>query len=58
MEREGLFPAKWTAEAINTITGGNKYVPGILSPTANQIDYLGSGDRWSRTRGKQAERSA
>lgn len=33
-------PSKWIAEAINTITGGNKYVPGIASPTADQIDYL------------------
>lgn len=28
------------AEAINTISGGNKYVPGLASPTADQIDYL------------------
>jgi conjugative element/phage-associated large polyvalent protein/ADP-ribosyltransferase-like protein len=33
-------PAKWIAEAINTISGGNKYVPGMFSPTADQIDYL------------------
>jgi hypothetical protein len=33
-------PAKWIAEAINTISGGNKYVPGVASPTADQIDYL------------------
>lgn len=33
-------PAKWIAEAINTISGGNKYVPGVFSPTADQIDYL------------------
>lgn len=33
-------PAKWIAEAINTISGGNKYVPGMASPTADQIDYL------------------
>ncbi|SET70209.1 hypothetical protein SAMN05216412_11346 [Nitrosospira multiformis] len=30
----------WIAEAINIITSGNKYVPGILNPTADQIDYL------------------
>jgi hypothetical protein len=33
-------PAKWIAEAINMISGGNKYVPGMFSPTADQIDYL------------------
>lgn len=33
-------PAKWIAEAINALSGGNKYVPGMLSPTADQIDYL------------------
>ena len=33
-------PSKWIAEVINTISGGNKYVPGITSPTADQIDYL------------------
>lgn len=33
-------PAKWIAEAINTISGGNKYVAGTVSPTADQIDYL------------------
>lgn len=33
-------PSKWIAEAINTISGGNKYVPGVMSPTADQIDYL------------------
>lgn len=33
-------PSKWIAEAINTMSGGNKYVPGIASPTADQIDYL------------------
>ena len=34
------LPSKWIAEAINTISGGNKYVPGVFSPTADQIDYL------------------
>ena len=33
-------PAKWLAEVINTLSGGNKYVPGVMSPTADQIDYL------------------
>lgn len=33
-------PAKWLAEAINLITGGNDYVAGVLSPTPDQIDYL------------------
>lgn len=33
-------PAKWIGEAINTLSGGNKYVPGVASPTADQIDYL------------------
>jgi len=34
------LPSKWIAEAINAISGGNKYVPGVFSPTADQIDYL------------------
>lgn len=34
------LPSKWIAEAINTISGGNKYAPGVFSPTADQIDYL------------------
>jgi hypothetical protein len=33
-------PAKWLAEAINWVTGGNDYVAGVLSPTPDQIDYL------------------
>jgi len=33
-------PAKWIAEAINLITGGNDYVAGVMSPTPDQIDYL------------------
>ena len=33
-------PAKWLAEAINWVTGGNEYVAGVLSPTPDQIDYL------------------
>lgn len=33
-------PVKWIAEAVNTLSDGNKYVPGIASPTADQIDYL------------------
>ena len=33
-------PAKWLAEAINWVSGGNDYVAGVLSPTPDQIDYL------------------
>jgi len=33
-------PAKWIAEAINTLSGGTKYKQGIASPTADQIEYL------------------
>ena len=33
-------PAKWIAEAINLITGGNEYVAGVMSPTPDQVDYL------------------
>ena len=33
-------PSKWLSEAINTLSGGTKYTPGSLSPTADQIDYL------------------
>ena len=33
-------PSKWLAEAINTLSGGTKYTPGAMSPTADQIDYL------------------
>lgn len=33
-------PAKWLAEAINWVTGGNDYVAGVMSPTPDQIDYL------------------
>ncbi|MDN5936050.1 MAG: hypothetical protein L0H75_07710 [Nitrosospira sp.] len=33
-------PSKWIAETINALSGGDKYVPGVLSPTADQIDYL------------------
>ena len=28
------------SEAINTLSGGNKYVAGVFSPTPDQIDYL------------------
>ena len=34
------FYARWTAEAINTLTGGTDYQPGKASPTPDQIDYL------------------
>ena len=33
-------PGKLVAEAINTMSGGTKYVAGSLSPTPDQIDYL------------------
>lgn len=33
-------PARWVAEALNTLTGGTALTPGILSPTPDQIDYL------------------
>jgi len=33
-------PGKLIAEAINAMSGGNKYVAGSLSPTPDQIDYL------------------
>lgn len=32
--------SKMAAEAINSLTGGNAYVAGALSPTPDQIDYL------------------
>lgn len=32
--------AKLASEAINTATGGNEYVAGVMSPTPDQIDYL------------------
>ena len=32
--------SKFLAEAINTLTGGNQYVAGVISPTPDQIDYL------------------
>lgn len=32
--------SKLLSEAINTLTGGNEYVSGVLSPTPDQIDYL------------------
>jgi hypothetical protein len=31
---------KIIAEAINSITGGNAYLAGVLSPTPDQVDYL------------------
>jgi len=33
-------PSKLIAEAINTMSGGDRYVAGSLSPTPDQIDYL------------------
>lgn len=32
--------SKVLAEGINNLSGGNKYVAGVLSPTPDQIDYL------------------
>lgn len=32
--------SKMLAEAINTVSGGNKYVAGVFSPSPDQIDYL------------------
>jgi hypothetical protein len=32
--------AKTVSEAVNTLSGGNKYVAGVFSPTPDQIDYL------------------
>lgn len=32
--------AKLLSEGINTLSGGNKYVAGVFSPTPDQIDYL------------------
>jgi predicted GNAT family acetyltransferase len=32
--------AKFLSEGINTLSGGNKYVAGVFSPTPDQIDYL------------------
>jgi hypothetical protein len=32
--------ARLMSEGINTLTGGNKYVAGVFSPTPDQIDYL------------------
>lgn len=32
--------SKTIAEGVNYVTGGDKYKPGVLSPTADQIDYL------------------
>lgn len=43
------------SEAINTLSGGNKYVAGAFSPTPDQIDYLlgqltgGVGREYSKT---------
>jgi Large polyvalent protein associated domain 38 len=31
---------KWLSEVINTLTGGDDYKPGKVSPTPDQIDYL------------------
>ena len=33
-------PAKWAAKAANTLTGGTDYIPGLWSPTPDQIDYV------------------
>ena len=33
-------PSRWLAEAINKITGGTDYRPGMWSPTPDQLDYV------------------
>ena len=35
-------PARWISEAINYVTGGDQYTRGKISPTPDQIDYLGA----------------
>lgn len=32
--------SKFLSEAINTLSGGNKYVAGVFSPSPDQIEYL------------------
>lgn len=32
--------SKWLARDINALTGGTDYVPGTVSPTPDQLDYL------------------
>ena len=34
------WPSEMVSKALNLLTGGNEYVPGMLSPTPDQIDYL------------------
>lgn len=34
------WPSEMVSRALNLLTGGNEYVPGMLSPTPDQIDYL------------------
>lgn len=34
------YPSKIISEAINFMSGGDKYKAGVLSPTPDQIDYL------------------
>lgn len=34
------LPSKLLAEGVNKVTGGTDYIPGLLSPTPDQIDYL------------------
>jgi len=34
------MPSRWVAEAINTLSGGDKYKQGMVSPTPDQLDYL------------------
>jgi hypothetical protein len=31
----------WIAEALNTLSGGTDFKPGAISPTPDQLDYLG-----------------
>ncbi len=34
------WPSEIVSRGLNLLTGGNEYVPGMLSPTPDQIDYL------------------
>jgi hypothetical protein len=34
------IPSKWISKALNFLTGGTNYKPGVFSPTPDQLDYL------------------
>jgi len=34
--------AKWLSESLNSISGGDKYTRGAISPSPDQIDYMGA----------------